>query len=331
MYLYVYIFICPPCNFSFLLLNFPFLLTIVHIGELLGLQELHKHRSARTVFCFPDKKRNGPLHALRVGLLCVGAVCTGEEAIAHCCIDNKECRGRVWCQFPKDRLSFCHIPVRNLWPPLPQSQRSPPYFLGRDSRPKSCVLFQMLSVSRRSRDPSSTLLRWYCPYGLWCSQMSGSRAVYVEALAPRFQNENTNPKNDPRNHCCVHINILWKPRVSCPLKAQLYLHPSFNLCLVAFSGTVLPLLTTFLSHMRMYIVWSNTSFRRGCWPSTLWTQNVLLCPEIVLAVTWQLLSPNRYRKCCCFYFVAPAHVLEHGQNPHLSQGLNLFLQRELEQ
>lgn len=106
---------------------------------------------------------------------------------------------------------------------------------------------------------------------------------------------------------------------------------TFNLCLAAFSGIVLPLLTTFLLRMRMYIVWSNTSSRRGCWPSTLWTQNVLLCPEIVLVVTWQLLSHNRYRDCCCFYFVAPAHVLEHGQISHLSQGLNLFLQRELEQ
>lgn len=73
------------------------------------------------------------------------------------------------------------------------------------------------------------------------------------------------------------------------------------LIFAAFSGTVLPLLTTFLSRMRMYIVWSNTFSRRGCWPSTLWTQNVLLCPEIVLVVTWQLLSHNRYRNCCLFY------------------------------
>lgn len=41
-----------------------------------------------------------------------------------------------------------------------------------------------------------------------------------------------------------------------------------------FSGTALPLPTISLSHMRMCIMWSNTSSRRGCWLSTLWTQDV---------------------------------------------------------
>lgn len=100
----------------------------------------------------------------------------------------------------------------------------------------------------------------------------------------------------------VCIPWLYMLSVHMASKAHVYLRFCVNLHLsVPPPGTDWPLLTTSLSRMRTCTVWSNTSSRRGCWPSTLWTQGALLCPGTVLEGTWQLLSRSRYWICVFFF------------------------------
>lgn len=108
----------------------------------------------------------------------------------------------------------------------------------------------------------------------------------------------------PLKRLNISFPCLKRSPVLMSFKVHVYLCFCFNRHLSAYPGTDLPLLTTSQSHMRTYTVWSNTSSRRGCWPSTLWTRDASLCLGTVLEGTWQL--PSRSRSWIRVFFLVAA-------------------------